>query len=59
MTHILVCGTTLLERYPDDFKYRKIYIEDYEEQDIIQYFEENYEFILKAIESGGRILIHW
>ena len=49
VTHILICGNQLAAKFPDDFIYKKLSIEDNQKQNIEQYFEETFNFIDNAI----------
>lgn len=44
ISHILVAGNFLKQRFPRDFTYRQIHINDMFTSNIKQYFKENYEF---------------
>jgi hypothetical protein len=54
ITHILVCGAELDYIFPNEFIYKKIDIEDTEEQNLENFFEEAVEFI----NSARNIYIH-
>eukprot|EP00918_Siedleckia_nematoides_P098016 GHVU01214646.1.p1 GENE.GHVU01214646.1~~GHVU01214646.1.p1 ORF type:complete len:239 (+),score=28.48 GHVU01214646.1:72-788(+) len=45
-------------RFPDQFQYLVLDVEDNEEQNLIRLFPEAKRFIDKAIELGGRVLVH-
>ncbi len=55
ITHILVIGTDLLAHFPNDFIYKHVCIEDQEDENIAQYFESCYDFIMQAT---GPVLVH-
>ena len=54
VTHILLCGTDLVERYPKDFIYKQLYIDDSLEQNLTQYFTETFNFI----DNAQKIYVH-
>ncbi len=58
ITHILAVGKFIEKRFPKDFTYRMLEIDDYSCTNIKQYFPENYEFLKNALENKGSILIH-
>ncbi|KAF8158216.1 protein-tyrosine phosphatase-like protein [Crassisporium funariophilum] len=45
-------------RFPDNFKYMVLDVEDNEEQNLIRLFPEAKRFIDQAIGQGGRVLVH-
>lgn len=45
-------------RYPDEFEYMVLNVEDNEEQNLIRLFPGAKQFIDEAINSGGRVLVH-
>jgi hypothetical protein len=45
ITHILVCGRDLKKRFKDDYVYHRIEIDDSSREDILEYFEEAFQFI--------------
>lgn len=45
-------------RYPEQFKYMVLNVEDNEEQNLIRLFPGAKQFIDEAITSGGRVLVH-
>ncbi|KAF7768091.1 hypothetical protein Agabi119p4_7334 [Agaricus bisporus var. burnettii] len=45
-------------RFPEDFKYMVLDVEDNEEQNLIRVFPPAKQFIDDAIASGGRVLVH-
>jgi protein-tyrosine phosphatase len=48
ITHILLCGSYLQERFKESFEYLKIDIDDSLEQNIKKHFKETFDFIEKA-----------
>ena len=54
ITHILVCGTFLVEFHPSHFKYMTIEIDDSDDQDIMQYFDKTNKFI----DESDKVFIH-
>ncbi|RUS16415.1 protein-tyrosine phosphatase-like protein [Jimgerdemannia flammicorona] len=57
ITHILSLGS-FTPVFPDQFSYKVIDIEDMPTENILQYFNETYEFTDTALKSGGHVLIH-
>ncbi|RUP16932.1 protein-tyrosine phosphatase-like protein [Jimgerdemannia flammicorona] len=57
ITHILSLGS-FTPVFPDQFSYKVIGIKDVPTENILQYFNETYEFTDTALKSGGRVLIH-
>ncbi|KAA1479527.1 phosphatases II [Dentipellis sp. KUC8613] len=45
-------------RYPDQFKYLVLDVEDNEEQNLIRLFPSANQFISAALSQGGRVLVH-
>ena len=58
ITHILMVGTNLTAKFPTDFIYKHIDVDDSLTQVISKYFDECYEFIQRANDVGGKILVH-
>ena len=58
VTHILVAGCDLNENFPKDFKYLTLNVDDFESENIYQFFESSYEFIDECVTNNGIILIH-
>jgi len=54
ITHILVVGNYLKMRFPNDYKYLHLPIDDLPEQKLNPYFEQAFNFI----EEGERVLVH-
>jgi len=48
ITHILVCGNYLQKKFPNDFTYLQLPLNDFVSQDLFPYFHEAFEFIDKA-----------
>ncbi|CAK69657.1 unnamed protein product (macronuclear) [Paramecium tetraurelia] len=48
ITHILICGDFLKQKFPDDFKYHQIMIQDSLNQSILEYLDETFNFIDQA-----------
>ncbi|THH07814.1 hypothetical protein EW146_g9198 [Bondarzewia mesenterica] len=63
ITHI-VCIRDAMEafsvrpRFPDQFKYLVLDVQDSEEQNLIRLFPKADNFIVNAISQGGRVLVH-
>lgn len=57
ITHILNLTSNVPNRYEPMFKYKKISIYDLPSQDIINYFNEAFEFIDKALENDSHYLL--
>lgn len=49
VTHILIMGSNMIQKFPDEFTYKQIEIEDTKEEDISLYFKETSEFIKNAL----------
>lgn len=54
ITHILVAGNYLDQKYPDDFQYLQLPLNDFISQDLFPYFNKAYQFI----DSGDKVLVH-
>ncbi|EMD49509.1 leucine rich repeat and phosphatase domain containing protein [Entamoeba histolytica KU27] len=57
ITHILTIGP-LQPMFPELFTYKQINIDDSVKEDISIYFEECFQFIEQARNSGGAVLVH-
>lgn len=57
-THVLNITSTCPNRFPEKVAYKTINIRDTWNQNIASYFDEAFEFINAAKNSGGKILIH-
>lgn len=44
---------------PQKFKYHQLHILDNDDEDIISYFLESFEFIDSALNENGKVLVHW
>ncbi|CAG9328227.1 unnamed protein product [Blepharisma stoltei] len=58
ITHILIVGEGLAQRFPNQYTYKQINIYDLASCNIHQYFEECSEFIQNCVKQKGKILIH-
>ncbi|XP_047332575.1 dual specificity protein phosphatase 1-like [Impatiens glandulifera] len=58
ITHILTVANSLPAAYPQEFAYKTIEVSDKEDVNILQYFEECFEFIEEAKRAGGGVLVH-
>lgn len=54
ITHILIVGNHLKKRFPNDYQYLHLLIDDLPEQKLAPYFEQVFTFI----EEGERVLVH-
>ncbi len=54
ISHILVAGNFLQKKFPKDFKYLQLPINDFPSQDITFYFKEAFDFI----EESEKVLVH-
>jgi len=57
ITNVLICAAKLEMKFPNNFTYKHLVLEDNEEENIAQYFEHNYIFIKKAIEKKGKVFV--
>lgn len=58
ITHIVNCVMGSTPGYPDDYKYLIVNVIDNENQNLIDKFETAVNFIDKAIQENGKVLIH-
>ena len=59
ITHVLNCaGVSCEDYFPSDFKYRTLMLRDTGREDITPYLNCALEFILMAIQSGGKVFVH-
>ncbi|XP_057956801.1 dual specificity protein phosphatase 1 isoform X2 [Malania oleifera] len=58
ITHILTVASSIAPAYPNDFTYKTIKVYDREDTDLMQYFEECFNFIDEAKRLGGGVLVH-
>ncbi|GMM52350.1 tyrosine protein phosphatase [Starmerella bacillaris] len=61
ITHVLSLlnpssSTDLRENYPAE--YLTFQVNDVEDEDIVQYFQESFEYIHNAVENGGNVFVH-
>ena len=54
ITHILLCGSSLVDRHPNDFKYKRLELDDSLEQNIKKYFAVAFKFI----DSAVKVFVH-
>jgi predicted protein tyrosine phosphatase len=54
ITHILVVGKALQQKFPNEYKYMQINVHDSPSENLTPYFQEAFDFI----ETGERVLIH-
>ncbi|XP_010546836.1 PREDICTED: dual specificity protein phosphatase 1B [Tarenaya hassleriana] len=58
VTHILTVAVAVSPLYPDEFSYKVIEVVDRSETDLTQYFDECFNFVDEARQSGGGVLVH-
>lgn len=58
ITHIVNCTTEHQNYYPKDYVYLNLNLDDSENQVIYPVLEKSYNFIKKANENGGNIIVH-
>ncbi|PRQ36849.1 putative phosphoric monoester hydrolase [Rosa chinensis] len=58
VTHILTVADSLPPKYPNDFVYRVLNVEDRRTTDLQQHFDECFNYIEEAKTSGGGVLVH-
>lgn len=58
VTHILTVAVAVAPLYPDEFVYKVIEVIDRSETNLTQYFDECFNFIDEARQSGGGVLVH-
>lgn len=56
ITHVLVCGSSLKQNFPDKIQYMQYFVEDEIDQDLTVHFQSAYDFIEKA--TDGNVLVH-
>ena len=54
VTHILVAGNFLQKKFPSDFKYLQLPINDFPNQDITYYFQD----VVNFIDEADKVLVH-
>lgn len=61
ITHILVVGDKLIQRFPNEYKYHQIRVLDESTQNLKQYFKETNHFISTSLNqfSETNVLVHW
>ncbi|CAG9323729.1 unnamed protein product [Blepharisma stoltei] len=58
ITHILVVGDGLSQKFPDHFSYMQLSIYDLNSSNLLEHFDRCNEFIRQSIENKGKVLIH-
>ncbi|XP_020254045.1 dual specificity protein phosphatase 1B-like [Asparagus officinalis] len=58
ITHVLIVAKSLDPAFPNDFIYKKIEVLDTEETNLSEHFDECFDFINEAKQSGGGVLVH-
>ncbi|KDP40107.1 hypothetical protein JCGZ_02105 [Jatropha curcas] len=58
VTHILTVANSLAPAHKNDFVYKIIGVADKEDTNLIQYFDECFNFIEEAKRQGGGVLVH-
>jgi hypothetical protein len=48
-----------MPRFPGDFIYKVLAVSDMDWTKLIQHFPDTYTFIQEALNSGGKVLVHW
>jgi len=59
ITHIVQVMGDVKPAYPDTIKYKIIPVVDQPHEAIILHFNPTTRWMLKAIQSGGNVLVHW
>ncbi|KAK9933482.1 hypothetical protein M0R45_020679 [Rubus argutus] len=58
ITHILTVASSLAPAYPNEFVYKVLNVMDKESTNLIQHFDECFNYIEEAKRSGGDVLVH-
>ena len=58
ITHIVNCTTEHSDYFPTEFKYLKLNIDDSLTQNLYHVLEKSYDFMRKAMNNGGTVLVH-
>ncbi|CAG8499757.1 777_t:CDS:2, partial [Scutellospora calospora] len=58
ITHILSVTDHAPLQFPESYKYKTIPIRDYENTNIMEYFDASYHFINQALQENGNVLVH-
>lgn len=58
ITHILTCTVGVAPPFPKNFQYLQLKVLDCPSETIYEHFPETSNFIAKALEGGGRVLVH-
>jgi protein-tyrosine phosphatase len=58
ITHVVTTVLGIKPMFPDSFEYFNIEAQDIPSQDLQQYFRDSTDFMEKAINNGGRVLVH-
>lgn len=56
ITHVLIVGIGLQQRFPENIKYLQYYVEDEVEEDLSTHFQSAFDFIESA--TDGNVLVH-
>ncbi|CAG8486404.1 24511_t:CDS:2 [Cetraspora pellucida] len=58
ITHILSVTDNAPQQFLESYKYKTIPIRDCENTNIMEYFNDAYEFIYQALKENGNVLVH-
>lgn len=58
ITHIINAATSMVNPFPDDFKYLKKEFPDTPDAPLLEVLDETVEFIHQALTTGGKVLVH-
>lgn len=59
ITHIIQAMGGMEPLFPKDFDYKVLPIKDSPNENISKYFENVVQWISRAMDQGGKILVHW
>lgn len=59
ITHIIQAMGGMEPLYPKDFTYKVLNVQDSPTENIGKYFEDVVQWISRAMDQGGKILVHW
>jgi len=58
ITHVLVCADDCQVCFPEHFEYKVLPLEDTIDFQILNYFQESFEFLEASISGGGTVFVH-
>ena len=58
ITHVLVCADECQVCFPEHFEYKVLPLEDTIDFQILNYFQESFEFLEASISEGGTVFVH-